>query len=982
MAIKIGSKIQKLNPTDTYKLVDGADVDGFNTLKGRVDQHDTDNAAIDSRVATAESNASTALAGASGAAAKADAASAAAATNAGAIAAIQGDVSALKTSAASSATSAATAVQKADAASAAAATNAAAISMVEGSISTVQSRVTAVEGVQTTHGAKIADLQLEVGKKISGIHVEDHDRSSAYDGITGLTFGDGFKIHPSNVAEKDALVEYELQLPVGTGVGTPDAVQSLSFPGATVVVSGTEGAKVAAITIPSGGGGSALMVRDASSNREVTDVTQITAHYPLEAYPVPSGGTGTDLPGQAILAINPSAYEAKQGNGCLLKLAGDKPVIGQRPVTLYCDEEIVPLGTYFSLDKVKGGVIVQDTTGDDTAVTGGQLTEILASVAFEGAAPADGTVTVYLEYHDQLGHLPNQMLVSLDGTPVASRKFFKAGELLTDVVIAGSMLATTQAPVVLKVETSFSDTDVVIVDADKTMVCVNQYSEGFETSMARIEFQRRVNVDIIPIMHRFKLVEVSLSEFIEGLTKPEEELPPRAGQDFLNSVGIRNLSAVKAKIENDELTVTNASGTPADYYIDIQVDSNRTTMLRGKSCGVAASFKNPYGAFRLVAYSWTGAKDDQELIYTSRTNDVPTLAKGWVEIDSDFIAESPDGVSVGQLAFTVPADANNIAVVIMPNTAASPSSLTLNVFDFTCPSFLGYLIDWVDDKSTQHLKFSEQYAEFGLDTEQFDSLRYTISNTQPVDGQPMPVGQLLKGKADVTLDNTVNIVPGSNDPENDGAIKFTVDGEVNVSKSYLLHNETNTESTVTFWDVLIDVNGTVTKIPDSEHTYTVPANTPDTAVGMKVTNPAYSIDVLAGQRIGGRATSNKADGAFIYSDKKSEYMVLTVVDFKELSATTSDSPDLVSAPIPKASVLDRRVYSFSGNTQLNVVIPLDIPSDVELADIEVVKHSAGVTTSIRDSEYAYNATTKQLTVHVGNAVATGKIYLTFWSGIA
>ncbi|MGL5774870.1 MAG: hypothetical protein ACRCYB_05945, partial [Aeromonas veronii] len=54
MSIKIGSKIEKLNPSDTYKLVDGADVEGFDTLKGRVDQHEADKNAIDSRVKTAE----------------------------------------------------------------------------------------------------------------------------------------------------------------------------------------------------------------------------------------------------------------------------------------------------------------------------------------------------------------------------------------------------------------------------------------------------------------------------------------------------------------------------------------------------------------------------------------------------------------------------------------------------------------------------------------------------------------------------------------------------------------------------------------------------------------------------------------------------------------------------------------------------------------------------------------------------------------
>lgn len=54
MTIKIGEKLEKLDPADTYKLVDGADVEGFDTLKTQVDQHEQDKNAIDSRVTTAE----------------------------------------------------------------------------------------------------------------------------------------------------------------------------------------------------------------------------------------------------------------------------------------------------------------------------------------------------------------------------------------------------------------------------------------------------------------------------------------------------------------------------------------------------------------------------------------------------------------------------------------------------------------------------------------------------------------------------------------------------------------------------------------------------------------------------------------------------------------------------------------------------------------------------------------------------------------
>ncbi|MGL5728068.1 MAG: hypothetical protein ACRCYD_09485, partial [Plesiomonas sp.] len=54
MTIKIGEKLEKLDPADTYKLVDGADVEGFDALKTQVGQHEADKSAIDSRIGTAE----------------------------------------------------------------------------------------------------------------------------------------------------------------------------------------------------------------------------------------------------------------------------------------------------------------------------------------------------------------------------------------------------------------------------------------------------------------------------------------------------------------------------------------------------------------------------------------------------------------------------------------------------------------------------------------------------------------------------------------------------------------------------------------------------------------------------------------------------------------------------------------------------------------------------------------------------------------
>ena len=76
-------------------------------------------------------------------------------------------------------------------------------------------------------------------------------------------------------------------------------------------------------------------------------------------------GMGTG--GTARMLIDPSAYETRHGNACLLKLGMVTTVAGQRPHTIYMSEEVIPTGEYFSLNTQAKGVDVSDTTGGDTA---------------------------------------------------------------------------------------------------------------------------------------------------------------------------------------------------------------------------------------------------------------------------------------------------------------------------------------------------------------------------------------------------------------------------------------------------------------------------------------------------------------------------------------------------------------------------------------------------------------------------------------
>lgn len=370
--------------------------------------------------------------------------------------------------------------------------------------------------------------------------------------------------------------------------------------------------------------------------------------------------------GEDRLIIDPTAYESQHGKSCLVKLGADLMVKGGAPTSVYCDAEIIPFGEYFSPNLAKKGINVQDTTGDDPSVTGGQLTEVMASVGFFDKAPSDGEVVVWFEYADPASPLAPKILEDVNGSPVISRRQYKSGDELGDVILVCAMMATALSPIVLKVETSFQQIEKIIVDPDKTMICVNQFSKGYETSIARIEFQRRAGVQITPIIHEFSARMLSIKAALDGISLAETSISAEEGIDQVNGFGIQNLTGIKAAISNGALTIKD-NGSISDFYVDAQIDYDRTYMLRGKTMVADFSISNPNNGFIIAAYAWTKEGDHQDKLYASRNNGSIVVNAGWTLVGQSSFPELANGsVQAKSLAIVVPDNANNIAFVIYP----------------------------------------------------------------------------------------------------------------------------------------------------------------------------------------------------------------------------------------------------------------------------------------------------------------------------
>lgn len=951
MTIKIGEKLEKLDPADTYKLIDGADVEGFDTLKTQVDQHEQDKNAIDSRIGTAEQHLQT----------------------------LQQDGVA------------------------------------------IGARVTATNAIATGNTAAIqqldqsvrADMQVmqsNIAQKISGIHVEDV-HNNAFDDITALHFT-GATLTDEHGGNVNIVIDPTINVSNGQSAGATNYnVKGVEFPGATITQRDPSGANIAVVALTSppppvsgvsitdgtttvsdmktltvkgkvedNGSGAAEFLPGIDMSQQFGDykmldgIFEIDTKWPIEVHET-FNSPNVVTPGVAVLAIDPRAYEYQHGPSTLLQADADISIGGQKAQAIYLPQEIIPTGTYMSLNPVKKGLNVQDSSGNDTLLTGGQLTEILANVAFTGNAPENGTIKAWIEYQDASGTLPAGVLVDVNGAPMLVEQAYYGGDELRPLVLWGAMRAKIEAPIMLMIQTSFGASDIVVLDAERTLLCVNQFTRGYETSLARIEFQRRTGFSLTPIIHQFTGPWASLKSELEGVTQAFTTLPAGAGYDVLNQFGVQNLTTVAARIQNGTLGV-HGNGVPADFYIDYISDNTRTRMLRGRNVQAVIKMANRNAAFRLELYSWGGSPDKATPIYDTRTNTAIDVKPSWTLVKSVAIPENASGAAVEYtVTGTIPTSAQNFAVIIRPEVPVDPCSMDLSGFTVEAVDvFTGYAEIGQINTAETHLAESDVYAEFGTTAAGYAAIRYTIGTTA-AGGYPMPIGKQMKGAAPIKLNNALNRVGGSQVPQYDGVLQYDADGEVQQSVTYLLRNEGSSPVNVDFWAVLYNVGateGSETEVAGSRKQYTVPANTK--APGVYVTLPAFSVDVLSGQSIGYRAKGDVA-GAYIQSDTSSQYLTQTVVDFKQQTAGGADDPfsGIDMSQFTKAYPAGMTVTKDVANVA-SVVIPIDIPDDVNVVVLGAIKEMADLTVRpVTKLDWSYSNTQKRLTVSFGETVLVGRV---------
>lgn len=709
-------------------------------------------------------------------------------------------------------------------------------------------------------------------------------------------------------------------------------------------------------------------------------VDEIIVEPPLNVYDDPSSTNEFAL----RWGIQHGYFELKHPDAFLGKVGKPISIKSGTDTIIYPDDSIMPDGEFIYRDPAGQGIFIQDTVDIDPNLTPGEPTELMASVYLEGKAPMDGMVTVWFEYKQLGAAIPTGKLRDSNGKMLIRAKHFNAGDDLGLMVLAGFKLAKGIETITFHVEHDFLG-EQLVVDPDKTLFCVTQMPNSNEESLARISFQRRLGISIIPEVRHIEKQMVSLADCMKGITFQETDVEAGVDAGQLNFFSFPTLTKAKASVLDGVITVKDNGTDMADFNALSVVDAVQTYMLRGKDMSASITVSLSDNSARFELYVWKGAPDQYTPIYTTRVNggDI-VVATGWTLVKSESLSEIAGGTYQGKaLNATVPEDANNIAFIVYLGDKQLPNTLSMKEFEYGPDiGFVGYMDGMQQNLHESHLIESEAYAEYILNNKGYVSDRYTISaKKQGEEGQPMPFGYLIKGKAKVEADRTVNQVSGSDTPQFDGAIKFTVDGDAKISKSYLVFNEQSTDSTVTFLDVLINGDGTESLIFGSEKSFTIPAHT--TEHGIEVTIPAYGVQVESGQRVAGKAYASKDDGAYIMTSAANQFAVQTTIDFTELTLESGDDPEASLDVTRQAreqagdtiyTATLRGTAEFASASSADIVFT-DLPVDSVPHVVKAYKKNPdGSVESVARLEEIFDPATSTLTVAFGESAETKVLY--------
>lgn len=703
----------------------------------------------------------------------------------------------------------------------------------------------------------------------------------------------------------------------------------------------------------------------------------VLAEPPLQAYADPNDVDTVRL------RLEQGTFEAIHAPGYLAYMESPVSIVGKTfSATTHADGIIYPLdvvvdnGTYIVKDMKSKVIGIQEADQGDPNVTGGTDYLVAFRIALESEAPADGYVQIYLAEKAEFGQ-PVKYLEDVNGEPFVVRRYYHLGDKLGSLETVGVVNAKGLKEFTMHVVDSFDKDDINVLPRDEGVsgIMVQALLPTSKSGLASLQYEVDTEQNI-EFTRYYASDSMMTLDWLSTYVMPVSEGVGGEGADFPDGIHLNNISNLMVGFVDGRMVFKDNGSNKVDFVFGKIEDAATTRVMREKMLTVKLALTNKDAAFRVALMKWTGNPDEYtQEIFNSRNNGAPVLQSGWSIADSLFIPE--DVVNEDHEVtheFTVPKDANNYAVVIYPEEEKQPTELKLKMFNAGSKApFYYYVLHQSRKLNELHLEYDKEFYESVQDASGLYSLRYTINDA--ANGHPMPCGTHRKGKADITLDPTVNQIPGSSASGGEGALKFGKDGEATVNTLLNIASEQAAASNhpTDFWWVTVAADGSMTEIPGSRTSLPISGGSSGT-----YSMTPFTLAVEAGDRIALRAKSDMPDGAYLISIEGKIPLVDISINFKELiEAPTADDP---------FASLDLQQFDHVYTNQLTVtkdvgnidsaIFKIDIGEQDHLVVLGAVKELPDNSVRpVKVLDWSYNNNDQNLRVSFGETVMLGRVTL-------
>lgn len=661
-------------------------------------------------------------------------------------------------------------------------------------------------------------------------------------------------------------ISHEFSLAVSDDKGNVHiGINSIEFGKSTV----TEDGGILKVTpdASSGGGSSLTFVDDQSREFTGSKVQSLSKKVRIRNV----GGGTVDL----------DANYEKSLDGVFAKLSYPEPINtdfhDQRP---YFGDRYEHMGMYIGYDMQNKAFTIQEGDELDPNITGGSHFRLgfYAETLNSPIASFDGYAELKLVDPET-----NQYVLDDNGNPIAVRHEYKQGDVIKPEVLVASLTAKGQQKISFEFDYSFGGQ--IIELSDNTCIYIQTVDKEHNTGTAELIFEQKTGYNILPHQIYYGTNFMNLAADLVR-TKGEEELD---GQHELmgNGLFVSSFGKSKVKIENYQLTIKDNGTDLPVFSVGKLLTRRETRDLWNKNMNATVKITDKNNAFDYSLMQWSGQGEPALPILIGYQNSQPQFAAGWTKVQNKFITEDAVlGVHTDTNAFTVPDQANQVAVMIYPHVSQIPTTLILNDFELdVAPQFTKSYISKLTHQSESYLRFVDYVYRSLVKVPAGDaSYSYTVNSTET----RLPIGVFSGGDGKIINDNSWHDA-GSSDPEKvQGNAKFKADGRVKIECSLRLKNRTPTENDVKIWFE----NSDGSEIIDSIYTGKIAGNT---NVAKIVDLPKFTINVKELDTIKLMAQSNIDDGFYIDSTNRAFPLIKVIYDFDELTEQEKQLAEKITA---------------------------------------------------------------------------------------